>query len=103
MRRDWGKLGPKLRGKIHIYVGELDNFYLNNAVHLTEIVLTELKDPPADAEVDYECLAEHCWNGDHAHPIWISRLMYHQIHAPKILDRIRVSAPPGADTTSWRY
>jgi hypothetical protein len=103
LKRDWAKLGPKLRGKIHVYVGELDNFYLNNAVHLTEIVLRELKDPPADAEVDYECLAEHCWNGDHAHPIWISRLMYHQIHAPKILDRIRVSAPPGADTTSWRY
>jgi hypothetical protein len=103
LKRDWAKLGPKLRGKIHIYVGELDNFYLNNAVHLTETVLRELKDPPADAEVDYECLAEHCWNGDHAHPIWISRLMYHQIHAPKILDRIRVSAPPGADTTSWRY
>lgn len=103
LRRDWARLGPKLRGKIHIYVGELDNFYLNNAVHLIETVLRDLKDPPADAEVDYECLAEHCWNGDHAHPIWISRLMYHQIHAPKILERIRTSAPPGADTTSWRY
>ncbi len=103
LKRDWAKLGPKLRGKIHIYAGEMDNYYLNNAVRLTEHTLRELKDPPADAEVDYECLAEHCWNGDHTNPIWISRLMYVQIHAPKMLERIRKGAPPGADTTSWRY
>jgi hypothetical protein len=103
LRRDWSKLGPKLQGKIHIYAGEMDNYYLNNAVRLTEQTLRELKDPPADAEVDYECLAEHCWNGDHSNPIWISRLMYVQIHAPKMMERIRKSAPAGADTTSWRY
>ncbi|MBI4428554.1 MAG: hypothetical protein HY562_05490 [Ignavibacteriales bacterium] len=103
IKRDWAKLGPKLQGKIHLYVGELDNFYLNNAVRLTEGVLAQLKDPPADAEVDYECLAEHCWNGDHSTPIWISRLMYVQIHAPKIVERIRKSAPAGADITSWKY
>jgi hypothetical protein len=103
IQRDWAKLGPKLRGKIHLYVGEMDNYYLNNAVRLAEGVLRGLKDPPADAEVDYECLAEHCWNGDHSNPIWISRLMYVQIHAPKMMERIRKTAPAGADTTSWKY
>lgn len=102
IQRDWAKLGPKLRGKIHLYVGEMDNYYLNNAVRLAEGVLRELKDPPADAEIDYECLAEHCWNGDHSNPIWISRLMYVQIHAPKMMERIRKTAPPGADM-SWKY
>lgn len=103
LQRDWKTLGPKLRGKIHLYVGEMDNFYLNNAVRLTQGTLAQLKDPPADAEVDYECLAEHCWNGDHTNPIWISRLMYVQLHMPKIMERIRKSAPSGVDTTSWRY
>jgi hypothetical protein len=103
IQRDWAKLGPKLRGKIHLYVGEMDNYYLNNAVRLAEGVLRGLKDPPADAEVDYECRAEHCWNGDHSNPIWISRLMYVQIHAPKMMERIRKTAPAGADTTSWKY
>jgi hypothetical protein len=103
IKRDWATLGPKLRGKIHLYVGEMDNYYLNNAVRLAEAVLRELKDPPADAEVDYECLAEHCWNGDHSNPIWISRLMYVQLHAPKMMERIRTTAPAGADTTSWKY
>ena len=36
LQRDWAKIGPKLRGKIHIYVGEADNYYLNNAVYLVE-------------------------------------------------------------------
>jgi hypothetical protein len=54
-------------------------------------------------EVDYECRAEHCWNGDHTRPNAISRLRYHQFYAPKIVDRIMKSAPPGADLKSWRY
>ena len=37
LRRDWDKgLGQKLAGKIHIYVGDMDNYYLNNAVYLVE-------------------------------------------------------------------
>src|SRR5690606_8225535 len=36
MERDWAELGPKLQGKIHIYTGDMDNYYLNNAVYLTE-------------------------------------------------------------------
>jgi hypothetical protein len=103
IKRDWAKLGPNLRGKIHLYVGEMDNYYLNNAVRLADGVLRGLSEPPAEAEVDYECLAEHCWNGDHSTPIWISRLMYVQIHAPKMMERIAKTAPSGADTKSWKY
>lgn len=103
LKRDWKILGPKLKGKIHIYVGEMDNYYLNNAVRLVEGFLESTKDPYYDGDVDYECLAEHCWNGDHANPIWISRLQYVQFHAPKMMERIRVSAPPGADVSSWKY
>ncbi len=29
---DWPIIGAKLQGKIHIYVGDMDNYYLNNAV-----------------------------------------------------------------------
>ena len=32
LERDWDKLGDKLKGKIHIYCGDMDNYYLNNAV-----------------------------------------------------------------------
>ena len=100
LKRDWAKLGPKLQGKIHIYVGEADNYYLNNAVYLVEDFL---KTTNYGGVVDYEPRAEHCWNGDHTRPNAISRLRYHQFYAPKIVERILKSAPPGADLKSWRY
>jgi len=103
LERDWQTLGPKLKGKIHIYCGDMDNYYLNNAVYLTEEFLKNTKDPYYDGEVDYGDRAEHCWNGDHTRPNAISRLRYHQMHIPKIMARIEKSAPPGADLTSWRY
>lgn len=103
LERDWKTLGPKLRGKIHIYCGDMDNYYLNNAVYLMEEFLKNTKDPYYDGEVDYGDRAEHCWNGDHTRPNAISRLRYHQMHIPKIMARIEISAPPGADLTSWRY
>ncbi len=103
MKRDWAKIGPKLEGKIHIYVGEADNYFLNNAVYLVDDFLKTTKNPFYGGEVDYECRAEHCWNGDHTRPNAISRLRYHQFYAPKIVDRIIKSAPPGADLKSWRY
>jgi len=104
LRRDWEQgLGAKLRGKLHIYVGDMDNYYLNDAVYLVEDFLKATSKPPYEGEVDYGDRAEHCWNGDHTRPNAISRLRYHQMFAPKIVERILKSAPPGADLTSWRY
>jgi len=104
MRRDWDKgLGAKLRGKIHIYVGEADNYFLNNAVYLVEDFLKQTRNPPYEGVVDYEPRAEHCWNGDHTRPNAISRLRYAQLFAPKIVERILKSAPAGADLKSWRH
>ncbi|HXG64256.1 MAG TPA: alpha/beta hydrolase-fold protein [Blastocatellia bacterium] len=103
LRRDWDKIGPKLEGKIHIYCGDMDNYYLNNAVYLVEEFLESTKNPYYGGEVDYGDRAEHCWNGDHTRPNAISRLRYHQMYVPKIVERILKTAPPGADLTSWRY
>ena len=103
LERDWAILGPKLVGKIHIYVGEMDNSYLNNAVYLMEDFLESTTKPYYDGVVDYEPRAGHCWNGDHARSNALSRLRYNQMYIPRILERIRAAAPPGADTLSWRY
>ena len=46
LRRDWDKgLGKKLEGKIHLYVGDMDNYYLNNAVYLVEDFLKTHEEP----------------------------------------------------------
>jgi hypothetical protein len=103
LERDWQTLGPKLRGKIHIYVGDMDNYYLNNAVYLTETFLKSTKDPYYDGEVDYGDRAEHCWNGDQNQPNYVSRLRYHQMYIPRAVKRMEQTAPPNADLKSWRY
>jgi hypothetical protein len=103
LERDWETLGPKLKGKIHIYCGDMDNYYLNNAVYLMEEFLESTENPYYDGEVDYGDRAEHCWNGDHERPNAISRLRYNQMFIPRIAQRILETAPEGADLESWRY
>ena len=103
LERDWARLGPQLEGKIHIYVGSDDTYFLNNAVYLMEDFLKTTKNPAYGGEVTYGPRAEHCWNGDPTLPNAYSRLHYNTQYLPKILDRIEKTAPKGADLTSWRY
>ncbi|HLJ13078.1 MAG TPA: hypothetical protein VKV15_01165 [Bryobacteraceae bacterium] len=107
LQRDWETLGPKLRGKLHIYVGSDDTYFLNDAVYLMEDFLKQTGSNghgvPYEGEVRYGPRAEHCWNGDPDHPNWYSRLHYNQMYVPQIIERIQATAPPGADLTSWRY
>lgn len=103
LERDWVKLGDNLKGKIHIYCGDMDNYYLNNAVYLMEDFLESTTEPYYEGEVLYGDRAEHCWNGDPDQPNAITRLRYNSMYVPKIMERIAKSAPKGADLTSWRY
>lgn len=103
IRRDWKKIGDQLKGKIHIYVGDMDNYYLNNAVYNAEDMLKQLQNPACGCEVDYGDRAEHCWNGDHTQPNYISRLRYHQMFIKKWAGEVQQRAPADADLTSWRY
>jgi hypothetical protein len=103
LQRDWETLGPKLQGKLHIYVGDMDNYYLNNAVYLAEEFLESTTAPHYGGVVDYGDRAEHCWNGDHGRPNAVSRLRYIQMFAPEMVRRMTERHPAGADLTSWRY
>jgi hypothetical protein len=103
LERDWPRIGKDLEGKINLYVGDMDNYYLNNAVYLMEDFLKKTANPVFGGEVLYGDRAEHCWNGDPSQPNAISRLRYHQMYAPKIVERILKTAPPGGDVKSWRY
>ncbi len=103
LQRDWPTLGPKLQGKIHLYVGSADTYFLNDAVYYIEDFLNSTRNPPYDGEVKYGDRAEHCWNGDPKLPNYLSRLHYNTMYVPKMLERMEKTAPPGADLKSWRY
>ena len=102
IQRDWSTLAPKLKGKIHLYVGNGDNYYLTDSVYFTQERLESLQ-PQYAGSVAYGDRAEHCWNGDPTLPNAYSRLHYDYQYLPVILQRIAATAPPGADLESWRY
>ena len=103
VQRDWPKIGEKLKGKLNLYVGDMDNFYLNNAVYSAEDMLKKLTNPSCNCEVDYGDRAEHCWNGDHKNPNYISRLRYNSMFIPKWSEEVKLRSPKGVDLQSWRY
>jgi hypothetical protein len=107
LQRDWSTLGPKLQGKIHLYVGSDDTYFLNDAVYLMQDFLEKTGTPgfgvPYEGEVKYGPRAEHCWNGDPTKANAYSRMHYNQMYVGQIVERMEKTAPAGADLKSWRY
>lgn len=58
LTRNWKAIGPKLRGKIHIYVGDADDYFLNNAVRRLDAALKNVQ-PPFDGEIVFGPMAGH--------------------------------------------
>ncbi len=50
LEKNWAALAPRLAGKIHIWVGEGDDYFLNNAVHLLDDFLVKAK-PAFDGKI----------------------------------------------------
>ncbi len=90
---NWATLGPKLAGKIHVYVGDMDNYYLNLAVYLLEDALKSEKNPPCDCDFQYgRPMKGHGWQPTSSANLvrWMA-------------DHITKSTPAGENTSSWHY
>jgi len=103
LERDWKTLGPKLAGKIHIYVGTMDTWYLNNAVYLMQDFLDRTTDPYYGGSVEYGDRYVHCWTGDSQHSLSVGNMTVLQRFVPVMAEHLVKTAPAGADTKSWRY
>ncbi len=91
LESNWAALGPRLAGKLHVYVGDMDSFYLNNAVQMLDDFLSKTSAPPCGCEVAYQRRAPHCWGPGSAELI------------QKMTGQVEKNAPSGADLSSWRY
>ena len=58
----WPALEPKLRGKLRIWVGDADDYFLNNAVHLLDDWAKSAK-PACDAKIAFGPRQGHNWRG----------------------------------------
>ena len=55
----WAELGPKLTGRMHFYVGDMDNWFANLAVYRMETLLAKLN---ARATFTYGPRQGHMWS-----------------------------------------
>jgi S-formylglutathione hydrolase FrmB len=60
VEQNWMTLGPKLRGKIHIWVGEDDDYFLNNGVHLFDDFISKAE-PKYEGWIIYDGRGRHGW------------------------------------------
>jgi len=63
LEQHWRTLGPKLVDRLHIFVGDADNFFLNNGVHLLEEWMKTTKDPHYEGYFVYGATKGHCYSG----------------------------------------
>jgi S-formylglutathione hydrolase FrmB len=59
-KNNWTELGPKLQGKIYVWMGDMDNFYLNPATRAFDDYLKTTQNPKSDAVIEFTPMAGHC-------------------------------------------
>ena len=90
---NWPKIGPPLVGKLHVYCGDMDNYYLNLAVYLLEDFLKSANNPDYAGSFEYgRPMKGHGWM-----PMSLEEL------AKIMAEHITRNAPPGEDTKAWSY
>ena len=93
LQRNWAEIGPKLAGKLHIYTGTMDNFYLDVAIRKLEAWMKTTIDPHDPGLFMFGEGKGHCWQG----PITTAERLIEM--AQYIVRR----KPPEATTPWWRY
>ena len=102
MERDIATLGPKLSGKLHFTAGDMDTWYLNNAVHLMQNFLDSSKNPFHIADFEYSPGKPHCYMGGGDISNHESFGTVYQRIMPPLAKHMTQTAPPNADM-SWKY
>ncbi len=92
LQNNWQTIGPKLAGKLHLYCGDMDNFYLNLAVYRLEDFLKRTNNPAYGGSFEYgRPMKGHGWT-----PLNQAQLL------TVMANHITLNAPAGADK-SWKY
>ena len=63
LRTNWESVASQLDGKLHIAVGDMDSYYLDNAVYRLDEFLNQEAQPRIETEIQYGRRKPHCWTG----------------------------------------
>ena len=96
LKQNWSRargIGPQLVGKIHIEVGDMDNFYLNLAVYDLQEFLKTTHDPHYEGSFEFG-------RPEKGHG-WQSMTQENLIRT--MAGHIAKNAPADEDTSAWKY
>jgi hypothetical protein len=91
LKTQWTTLGPKVAYKLNAYVGDMDSYYLNDAVENLNQFLSKADNPKWAGEIVFERRAPHCWGPRPAELL------------EKMTRQVERGAPQGTDVRAWRY
>jgi len=77
LEKNWRTLGPKIKGKLFIFTGDMDTYYLNNPVHKLQEFMERTKNPHYPGFFQYAPRKTHCWTGDFTQPERIQFIAKH--------------------------
>ncbi len=63
LQKNWYSLAPKLIDKVHVYVGDADNFFLNNGTRKLQEYMKTTSDPHYEGFFMYGAAKGHCYTG----------------------------------------
>jgi len=59
LEKNWSTLGPKLQGKIWIWMGDMDGLYSNVATRFLQKFMDKTENPKSDAKISFTAMAGH--------------------------------------------
>jgi S-formylglutathione hydrolase FrmB len=69
VRQNWSSIGADLAGKLHFWMGDMDDYYLTNGLRILEETLNVMEAPAADAQFTWLPYHGHCSFGTQVHYI----------------------------------
>jgi len=93
LEKNWATIGEKLVGKLHVFTGDMDTYYLNNSTHEIHDFLQQTQNPHYAGFFWYAPRKPHCWSGPFTPK---ERLKFFGTH-------IATNAPKDMEMLWWKY
>ena len=93
LKRNWSWIGPKLAGKLHIYTGDMDNYYLNFPVMEMQAWMETTENPHYPGFFMYGRTEGHCYSG----PVSTAERL------KEMAQHVMRNQPAVLDTPWWKY
>lgn len=93
LQKNWPTVGPKLVDKIHVYVGNMDSFFLDRATREMEAWMKTTSNPHYEGYFVYGDQKPHCWNGPESNAERLKQMAEHGLR----------HMPAGTTTPWWKY